>query len=146
MLDGRWYVEKGSFNSHGSHKRHGSLLKAKQHCSKEGKCFGIEFNAYSGLVYSINFPIRLKQQQQQGFDKKENVLGNIVYHECLFILEDKNKEVPNFALNYHLSHISATVDTISENQTTGKYFTLFLAWEFDLIYDLYILKIEFGIF
>ena len=78
VLDGKWETKEGSLKSHSS------LLKAKRHCSNEGKCFGIEVNAIGGAVYSINFPIRLIQQQQGDYyiHKKEHALGNIVYHEC----------------------------------------------------------------
>ena len=109
MLDGKWELDLGSgtrqypFNTTNRpyfeieeilKKNKKNTLKAKQHCSNEGKCFGIAVEAISGYVYYINFPIRLIQQQQVNLittyiHKKENVPGNIVYHECLFILEDK---------------------------------------------------------
>ena len=85
MLDGKWEVKYGSYKSQST------LLKAKQHCSNEGECFGIMVGADSGNVYSINFPIRLIQQQEGWhIHKKEHVLGNIVYHDCLNILEGIN--------------------------------------------------------
>ena len=82
MLDGKWEIA-----GMGSDIRHSSLLKAKRHCSNEGKCFGIMVHASFGDVYLMNFPIRLRQigniyYNYKHFHKKENVLGNIVYHEC----------------------------------------------------------------
>ena len=83
MLDGKWEVQ------HGSYDMNRTLLKAKQHCSKEGKCFGIKVKAdYSStFFYSINFPIQLIQNQQGKYyiHKKENGLGNMFDHGSLFI-------------------------------------------------------------
>ena len=81
MLDGKWRVDQGS------RRRHISLLKAKQHCSKEGKCFGIEVDEKK-FVYSINFPIRLIQQQQGYYyiHKKESVIGTI--YKAKLVLSD----------------------------------------------------------
>ena len=107
MLDGKWdvpfhadvdFVGDSYIWNDPSSGTHRSLLKAKQYCSNEGKCFGILEVArerYSGWMISTNFPIRLVP----GY-KKDNKLeygayyihkkeGNIVYHICLFIFEDK---------------------------------------------------------
>ena len=77
MLDGKWEVKQASYNIHMT------LLKAKIHCSNEDKCFGIKFDANAAGWGSINFPISLIQQQGEWhIHKKENLFGNIVYHEC----------------------------------------------------------------
>ena len=90
MLDGKWAVAGDDYK----HTLHSSLLKAKQHCSNGGKCFGIMVWRGSwgyGSVYSINFPIRLSDNYHKipnwHIYKKENSFGNILYDECPLSLD-----------------------------------------------------------
>ena len=95
-LDGQW--KYNGIDGQRYSRVHSTLLKAKQHCSHRGKCFGLMVDSNSGSVRSINFPIRLSNGYYVNdwyIHKKENSFGNIVYDDCLFSLNEKiyTKEV-----------------------------------------------------
>ena len=80
-MSGIWSVKQGSA------MHHSSLMKGKRHCSMAGNCFGVVVNAKSGLVFSLNFSIQLTQQAGSWYVyRKENVSGNFICYECLFIM------------------------------------------------------------
>ena len=70
-LEGKWH-----FDYESRKKFHSSLGMAKMYCSKKANCFGIRVSSSGNFVYSIYFPIELRQPGDSDIHRKENKLGN----------------------------------------------------------------------
>ena len=60
----------------------------------------------------------------------------------IYFRRQKNKAVLILAMNCCLFYISATGDTFSDNQTSGKYLKIFLIWR---LYQIHHKIVDFGI-
>ena len=69
-LEGKWDYDYASM------KTHSSLGMAKMYCTRKATCFGIRVSSSGHFIYSIDFPIELRQQGDNDIHKKENILGN----------------------------------------------------------------------
>ena len=73
-MEGKWEVFEGSS------KFHPTFLKGKRHCTLEVDCFGVVIDTH-GNVYSINYPIQLKEGENWLIHKKDNITGDIIDSE-----------------------------------------------------------------
>ena len=87
------YVKIGSWEflgqwgvSSGSKHHHTNFFEAKRHCTLAGNCFGVMTGAFTGHVYSINFPILLTSVGSWYINKKEIISSNIIYQDCVLVI------------------------------------------------------------
>ena len=84
-MEGKWEIRLPS------DQYHANILKGKRHCSLASNCFGVSINANSGVAYSINFPLQLKEGEISYINRKESISGDFVYQECLLVMIACNK-------------------------------------------------------